>query len=494
MARYGEPMIRTIGWSLRSFSALASLSLLAGTLAACGAAPAPAVASATEAPKDTAASAAPAPAPAPVSEAIVAPPSAAPASSGPRVIGYFTNWAHERTGACAFKTEDVDPSLFTHINYAFALIGPGKNKQGDEGSPTYELITSHADDTKRLYGEVNALKQKNPKLKTFLSVGGWAFNDPPTAWIFSAMARTPETRGHFIRHAISFLRTHGFDGLDIDWEFPGAPERGGKPEDTQNFTLLLREFRAQMHAEAVESGKPELLLTIASPAGQQNFSRIELSQIHESLDWINVMTYDYNGDWTLVTGANAPIRDEGGPNIDTTITAYLAAGIPADKLVFGVPTYARGWGGVTEAKPKATATTKGPNGECGEGSLGSHQVAAWVKSGSYLGKWDAVSETPFAYSKKDKNWVSYEDTRSIDAKLRYMKSKSLGGAMFWAIDLDDFKNGYPIISRVSKALLSAPAKEPAAKEPAKAAPAAAPAAAKTEPAKTEPAKTEPAKK
>jgi hypothetical protein len=197
----------------------------------------------------------------------------APAPTAPIVLGYFTNWAHHRKAPCDFKTADVDAKLFSHINYAFALVA------ADDTKEQYTVIPSSPEDETRLYKEVNELKKDSPDLKTFLSIGGWAFNDKPTEWIFSAMAETPERRGSFIRHTVQYVRKYGFDGIDIDWEFPGDPGRGGKPEDTKNFTALLKEFRAHIEAEAKETGKPELLLTIASPAGPHFRKHMELSRL-----------------------------------------------------------------------------------------------------------------------------------------------------------------------------------------------------------------------
>jgi chitinase len=360
-------------------------------------------------------------------------------------LGYFTNWAHHREAPCEFRTSDVDAQLFSHINYAFALIEPSKDKQ------SYRLIPSDPDDESRLYAEVNALKKENPHLRTLLSVGGWAFNDKPTEWIFSAMAETKARRQTFIESSLIYLRKYGFDGLDIDWEFPGAPDRGGRPQDTENFTALLREFRAAMVEEAKRSKRPELLLTIASPAGPFFYRHQQLDRIHEYLNFINVMTYDYHGNWENTTGANAPLTGE-EVSIHSTVAAYLKAGVPKAKLVLGMATYARGWGGVQQPAPGATATGQGPDGPCGKESFSAHQVQDQIEEGLFEEKWDDVSKTPFAYSSELQAYLTYDNARSIDLKLKFLKNNELAGAMFWAIDLDDFKGGYPIISRVSRAL------------------------------------------
>ncbi len=395
------------------------------------------------------------------SQKIVADTVIALASETPIVLGYFTNWSHARKGNCSFATEQVDTSILTHINYAFALVqAVDENDQVitepsslDENS-RFEVIPSHEEDESRLYGEVVALKKKRDDLKVLLSIGGWAFNDEPTSWIFTQLADNAERRGQFIRQATKYARRYGFDGIDIDWEFPGTPDRGGRGVDKANFTALLSEFRAHMHAEAESiEGQEELLLTIASPAGDTFYQHQELNKIHESLNWINVMTYDYHGGWDKQTGANAPLSG-GKPDIQTTIADYKAAGIPANKLVLGIATYARSWGGVKDLIPGGTASVPGPHGECGEESLRAGEVQAWVKEGRYQSAWDDATQTPYAFNEQEQAYISYENPRSIELKLDYLAKENLAGAMFWAIDLDEFRAGYPMISQVYQRVMS----------------------------------------
>lgn len=379
------------------------------------------------------------------SQAITAQARPAAAPIDPVVLGYFTNWAHHRPAPCDFKTQDVDASLFTHINYSFGLVEASKDKE------SYALVPSSDEDIPRLYAEVQGLKKANPALKTFIAVGGWAFNDKPTEWIFSAMAETKERRGSFIRQAIAFAREHGFDGVDIDWEFPGVSERGGRAQDSENFTSLLREFRAQMQVEASESGMDELLLTIAAPAGHYFFQHQELGELHQWLNWINLMTYDYHGSWEMKTGANAPLKGE-PLSIENSIAAYQQLGVPAEKIVLGMATYARGWSGVAEAKNGVIATGTMPDGPCGKESLAAYQVEDMIAAGKFERSWDPVSLTPIAYNAETNVYLTYDDKESIALKLDYLKQEKLAGAMFWAIDMDDFKKGFPMISQVSESL------------------------------------------
>jgi chitinase len=377
------------------------------------------------------------------------------ASSDYKVIGYFTNWVETRKG-CEFLAKDVDPSAFTHINFAFAEVDPGPKGKADPHfglAPFGEAAKSRDPGAKGLYAELNALKAKNPSLKTLLSVGGWAHTDPPMAWLFTTMAETEKSRGEFISRSLAYVRDNGFDGIDIDWEFPGDATRGGRPIDTKNFTLLMKEFREAIAKEAASSKKPSLLLTVATPAGD-NMKLFELGEVQKYVDWINLMTYDFAGDWDKATGMNAP-NGKTGPGVPTSVANYLAAGVPPNKLVLGMPTYGHTFAGVENEKPPAPFKSKGPKMRCtGEpGSIAYFEVQELLKAGSFKRYWDDETLTPYAYDPKTKVWVTYDDQESYAKKLDLLQEKKLAGAMFWAIDLDDYKGGYPLISTVKNRLL-----------------------------------------
>lgn len=379
---------------------------------------------------------------------------------GKLVVGYFTNWSQYRKRDCKFEVSDIDPNVFTHIIYGFGGVGWGD----DRNNPKFVLKPIEHNDLGPggQYQQVNDLKRKYPHLKTLLAIGGWTFNDPPevagpgsTAWVFTTMVESRANRKHFIDQSIRYLRATNFDGLDLDWEYPGDESRGGRPQDKRNFTLLCKEFIEAAEAEAAESGKPRLLLTMA--AGAHKSDTLELAEISKYLDWINLMTYDFNGGWAEYTGMNAPLTGDTSPNdwyIEKAVDKWLEGGVPNEKLVLGMPSYGRSFGNVPEPRPASKAKGPGPKGRCtGEpGFLAYYEVNDLIESGRYKTYWDPVSSTPFAYDEKGKNWITYDDLRSISLKVDYIQEKNLGGGMFWAIDLDDFNNDYPIITTVARRL------------------------------------------
>jgi chitinase len=371
-----------------------------------------------------------------------------------RMVGYLTSWAKSREG-CVCQAADVDGSLLTHLNYAFAKVG-----SGDKSNPQFSLEA--ADDTDLGsdggYHQVTGLKQKYPALKVLLSVGGWAHNDAPNAWRFTTMAATAKYRHEFIESALALLREYDFDGLDIDWEYPVSGERGGYAADRQNYVTLLAEFQAAMAGEAARSGKPELLLTIAAPSSMWFLSGFDLEAIHPHVDWINLMAYDFYGPWSHQTGANAPLLADSNPGGNTyighSVDSYLDQHVPPEKIVLGIATYARSFAGVGSADYGVSSTAAGFGGRCtGEaGVLGNFELQPILQSGDYQLHWHEKTATPFAYNASSRTLISYDDPKSVALKVAYANEHHLGGAMFWSLDLDDFKHGFPLLAAAKRAL------------------------------------------
>ncbi|KAM3871846.1 acidic mammalian chitinase-like [Diretmus argenteus] len=360
---------------------------------------------------------------------------------------YFTNWAQYRPPPTIYMPTDIDPCLCTHLLYAFATM---KNN---------ELATFEWNDVE-LYGQFNELKNKNGNLKTLLSVGGWNFGSAG----FSAMVASPTNRQTFINSIIVFLRKYEFDGLDIDWEYPA--NRGSPPEDQQYYSVFLEELRAAFENEAKKTNRARLLMSAALSAGKGTIdSAYQIPKLGQALDMLNIMTYDFHGSWDPMTGDCSPLykgpEDNGGFiyfNVDYAMNYWKSQGAPAEKLIVGFPTYGASYtlrnpsnNGV--GAPIAGAGTPGKyTQEAGE--LAYFEICGFLEGATEV--WNQAQEVPYAY--KGNQWVGYDNIKSFQIKVDWLKKNNFGGAMVWTLDMDDYmgtfcnQGKYPLINVLKKGL------------------------------------------
>ncbi|KAG9099046.1 Endochitinase 1 [Ceratobasidium sp. UAMH 11750] len=321
--------------------------------------------------------------------------------------------------------EHINPYLYTHVNYAFVFM-----------AENFTVIPHEYDDEDLSLHMNRWIKKLNPSCTTSYSVGGWPMNDDtifvgclrPSQYaggidytpFFSRMASTSANRKVFIDLAIAWARKLEFDGIDIDWEYVGNPDRSGSSVDKANFNSLVQELRAAAHAEAGSSGKKELILTIAAPAGPDNIALINPKTIAGSIDWFNLMPYDFYGNWDTVVENQAPINDQRLPNwsFSAAIDIYLGLGVPSNQLVAGLPLYGRVWtlSDLTQTTPGSPGTA-GIAGRCTaeKGYLGYFEIQEIATSQGGRG----VNFVPGDgyYMTFDDQWVGYDDEFSFVAKM-----------------------------------------------------------------------------
>lgn len=310
----------------------------------------------------------------------------------------------------------IDAARLTHVNYAFANV-----------DSTGAVVLERARD-KELLAQLRSLRSRNPDLKILLSVGGWTWSDH-----FSDAALTDASRARFASTGAALAREYGLDGLDLDWEYPGQAGDGNKyrPEDRDNFTLLLRDVRAELDRLSDEKGRP-MLLTIASGANQTYLEHTNLREAHQYLDFINVMTYDFYGDYTATTGhhtnlspADAPRAS--GASVVTGIKAYLEAEIPAEKLVVGAAFYGKGWSGVT-----ATSDGRYQPYERYYGGFSYERLASdFINKNGFERRWDDSAQAPYLWHPDSLIFISYDDPESVRFKAQFVRDNGLGGMMWW---------------------------------------------------------------
>ncbi len=315
----------------------------------------------------------------------------------------------------ALQPDEVAAGKLTRINYAFANIRDGRIVTGD---PTDEAN----------FATLVGLKQKNPSLQVLVSVGGWIWSGN-----FSDMVLTKESRSRFIDSVADFLERYKLDGLDIDWEYPGMVGAGNRfrPEDGRNFTLLLKELRARFNREQRKFGRP-LLLSFAAGSSSEYIAHTELRRLQGYVDTVNLMAYDYYEPGSeKISGNHAPLySDPADPkriSADRSVEEFENAGVPASKIVLGVPFYGHAWGDVGPAanglfQPGVPV----PNAYANYGNI----VSSMIGHG-YTRYWDAAASVPYLYSAEKRQFVSYEDPESLALKCGYVRRKGLAGIMFW---------------------------------------------------------------
>jgi len=401
-----------------------------------------------------------------------------------KIVTYFPEWAVYGRN---FKVPDIDASKITFINYAFADIcwngihgnsdptspNPQTWACADEtgnisvpngtivqGDPWAATGMSYSGDTwdmpiKGSFNQLIKLKQANLNLKTIISVGGWSWSNR-----FSDVANDATARTTFANSAVNFLRKYQFDGVDLDWEYPvggGLAGNSYRAADKQNYVLLLQAIRSALNTAGAQDGK-YYYLTIAAGAGPAYVTNNQLSQIAATVDWINIMTYDFHGSWDAKSGQNAPLYyDPADPNPDPTnfnvdhaVTNMLNAGVPASKLVLGLGYYGRGWGGCTNSNGGQYQTCSGVS-QTGTWEHGVYDFsdlqANYINKNGYVRYYNNVTKTPYLYNASNGTYISYDDEQSILEKVNYLKAKGLGGAMSWEVSGDRNKTLQTIVKQ-----------------------------------------------
>lgn len=354
-----------------------------------------------------------------------------------KTVGYFAGWAIYSPQPCA--PNQLDPTLLTHLNYAFTKVDTQGNIQLVDPWADIQIGQDWNDSKTAYWGnfrQLNQLKAKYPHLKTLVSIGGWTLSDT-----FSILAENPASRTRFAESIVAFCKRYGFDGADIDWEYPGFDAHSGRPQDKEHFTLMLAEIHR--HAKAQN---PPLLVTIAAPAGPHHYEKMEVANIHPYLDWINLMTYDFHGPWgggeDAVTNHLAPLYapKQGNPLFcgSAAVQYYLEQGVRAEKIILGLPFYGRSYGQVGRGNSNGLFSSYSGPGR------GTHPQEPGMMAyydikklfNTYSQGWDEQAQVPYLYNPHTKEFISFDNETSLRSKCDYIKRMGLGGAMIWELSLD----------------------------------------------------------
>lgn len=372
-----------------------------------------------------------------------------------RIVCYWGTWANYRPKMGQFIPEEIDPSLCTNLIYSFAGLDEG-NSSIKSLDPWMDLEENYA-----LAGfrKATDLKYAYPHLEVTIAIGGWNEGSKK----YSAMAADAKKRKQFAASAVEFCQKHNFDGLDLDWEYPG--KRGGSAlEDKDNFVLLIRDLKEAFAAK-------NLILTAAIGAAASTIDvAYDIPKLYKYLDYVHVMCYDYHGKWDRKTGHNAPLYkrpNEKGQdlflNVQYTMDYLKSKGAIPEKTVLGVPLYGRAFSLLNPhdhgmgARAKTTSFLGPYTRE--DGFLGYNEICEeqmeTEEGKSWTVEWDDHHKAPYMY--KGLKWVSYDNPESIRIKTEFAYDRGLAGVMTWSIDTDDFRGTcggppYPLLRTINHAL------------------------------------------
>lgn len=361
-------------------------------------------------------------------------------SAAMRSVLYYTNWSIYGRNYQPQNLSNIIDHV-THILYSFANVHP------DTGavylSDTYADTDKHYptdswnDVGTNVYGCVKQFylyKKQNRKLKVLLSIGGWTYSSN-----FASPMGTDAGRQTFVSSAVQLLEDLGLDGIDIDWEYPA------NSTDANNYVTALKMLRAALDAAAAKRGNgTKFLITAAVAAGPSNYQNYLMSQMNQYLDFWNLMAYDYAGSWAQPSGHQANLyKSTSNPgatpfNTDDAINYYTSHGVPANKMVMGMPLYGR-----------AFEQTAGPGQSYNGVGGGSWENGIWdYKALPKAGATENMDKTvgaSWSYDANAKEMISYDTVAMSTAKAQYVKSKGLGGGMWWEASGDKAKGAGSLV-------------------------------------------------
>ncbi|KAJ5372784.1 hypothetical protein N7517_004790 [Penicillium concentricum] len=340
-----------------------------------------------------------------------------------RRIGYYELFnIHKSCNVIEPESLVIEP--FSHINLAFVNFGDD-----------YELMDEYGDVVDRM----SFLKFTNSGLRINIAVGGWTFSDPPTQSFWSKMARSHENRQTFINSVVKYLQDYHLDGVDLDWEYPSAPDRGGTEDDAANYVILLAEMR-----KAFDHENPGWEISVTIPTSYWYLRGFDLEGMQRYTDYINLMSYDLHGMWdkdSKWTGAYLAGHTD-ITQIELGLDLLWRNNIDPANVVFGFAFYGRSFTMVdedcSEPNGKCKFSTGGAPGSCTDtaGILSYAEISSRNNSQDVHTHYDPKTTVKYNVY-QGSQWISYDDAQSFNDKKKFISKHCLSGWMVWAIDQDD---------------------------------------------------------
>jgi chitinase len=331
------------------------------------------------------------------------------------VLGYYPSWK-PATAPDAIRFES-----FTHLAHAFA----GADQSGN-------VVTSSATVPSR---QLTTLAHEHG-VKVLLSLGG-AESGP----VFSAMLKDEAARQRYVQGICSMLDEYGYDGIDVDWEFPKDAA------DRANLTELCRSFRASF-----ERRSSQFLISAGVPGVESSGQWFDHQGLQPLLDFVNVMTYDMHGPWSSHAGHNAPLLR---PAADEALGERLSfvdymdywerVGWPKRQLLVGIPCYGRGF--------RAAEWHAPTTGEAEHPAVEHRHIQSFLDAG-WQRHWDAEAQVPYLVKEGALELISYEDEASAELKGRWARQSGYAGIFFWEITQDLADGEHRIVAAAQNGFFS----------------------------------------
>jgi len=323
-----------------------------------------------------------------------------------------------------YDTAMVHPKMLTHINYAFVVIKNNRAYLEHEKTDTIN------------FRNLNKLKQINPNLKVLISIGGWGGSR-----FFSDAVFTDTAREAFAASAVAIVKKYDLDGVDIDWEYPNDIGAGNifRPEDKHNYTLMFQALRRDLDTAEKQTGR-KLQLTAAVGGFSRFIKLTEMGEVAKSLDFISLMTYDLADDTMHMVLHHTNLYASKGYKTllsgDFAVKDFMAAGVPANKLVMGVAFYGHTFVPVDSSKTILGARTSPVHTRFPGGGGYTFIKDSLINRKGYKYFRDNDAKAAYLYNDSLRQFVTFDDEWSVKNKCKYVMINDLGGVMFWEYATD----------------------------------------------------------
>ncbi len=321
------------------------------------------------------------------------------------------------------QPRDINFRLYTHLCHAFLVADADGSLRASRSVPNRDLTSA-------------AHKEG---VQVLVSLGGWGWDRQ-----FAAIVSQPDAEERYVKSVIAIVNDYDYDGIDLDWEYPDTEK------EVVGFERLSRRLRREIDAIGSEKKRP-MVLTMAASSIPGTLKWLDKAFLLETMDWINVMTYDFTGDWTNYAGHHSPLfassKQPDGTSRSTERTMkYLLEerALPASRLAVGVPLYGRGFA-VSEPyqSTRGVARTRLPQGNYSN----LHkllQEEGWTRT------WDDQTKNPWL-TKPDRSMViGYDDAESVSLKTDWALKQGFRGVFFWQVAADRLPDGTNPLQEASR--------------------------------------------